>query len=526
MPYISYSQAENVPVRHPVYDFLIHCETRGYLPHFSSSDLPWVRSDVIKALNLISQKKSSLSNWETKTLNIFIKEFIPIDNQLSLFKGPSNTKQLTFKGLISDKEKYFYYYDDSSSIVRVEPLAEFDIRATDEDKSSMIATLGVRLSGSIKNNFGYYLQATNGRVVSGDRELALEDRRYNQSIKFSILKDDIDLSQSHIRYNNDWFYFEFGRQTRLLGAGYGQRLFISDMSPPFDAIKVGAKFKSFEYSYIHGSLLGLPDSYWQSGFTTHIDSKYTAQHRFAVRPSWGEIAFWENIIYSDRFPDLAYLNPLSFMKSLEHALHDRDNSLMGMDLTFRPIDGIQVKGSFLLDDIIFENIGKNFWSNKFAWNLGVMATLPFSANVALEYTLVKPYTFSHFNVQNSVTNDGRLLGSTLQPNTDELSLMTTFFYGQRYPIELDISFSRHGANIFREDTLYYNAGGDVLQTRRPQDSDTVEFLSGDLRETLRIRVAGGYEIFRGFSAHAEYIFRREDTAALHYVRLFFRYSDF
>jgi hypothetical protein len=42
------------------------------------------------------------------------------------------------------------------------------------------------------------------------------------------------------------------------------------------------------------------------------------------------------MIYS-RTLDLAYLSPLSFLKSLEHSLHDRDNAGMGFTAVVRPI---------------------------------------------------------------------------------------------------------------------------------------------------------------------------------------------
>jgi hypothetical protein len=59
-------------------------------------------------------------------------------------------------------------------------------------------------------------------------------------------------------------------------------------------------------------------------------------HSFTFLPSWGEFSFFETIIYS-RDLDIGYLSPLSFMKTLKEALHDRDNAGMGFTFVVRPI---------------------------------------------------------------------------------------------------------------------------------------------------------------------------------------------
>ncbi len=52
------------------------------------------------------------------------------------------------------------------------------------------------------------------------------------------------------------------------------------------------------------------------GAFSEIPEKYMAYHKISLRPSWGEIAFVEQVIYSNRNTDLAYLNPIGFLKSI------------------------------------------------------------------------------------------------------------------------------------------------------------------------------------------------------------------
>lgn len=178
---------------------------------------------------------------------------------------------------------------------------------------------------------------------------------------------------------------------------------------------------------------------------------------------------------------------------------------MGADFTFRPFKRLQFKGSFILDDIKFEEIGRQFWSNKTAWNISAEYVFPFNLDFGIEYTRVEPYTFTHFDSVNSYTNDSFLLGTAVLPNSDELSILINYWIGERYPITAELNYSRHGQNIYDENgNLIKNVGADPFQTRRPQDSEKVKFLDGDLNETLSVELSAGYEIFRGLNLKLKY----------------------
>jgi hypothetical protein len=233
------------------------------------------------------------------------------------------------------------------------------------------------------------------------------------------------------------------------------------------------------------------------------------------------------VIYSKRSIDLAYLNPLSFFKSLEHALHDRDNSLMGLDFTIRPIQGLEFRCTYLLDDIKFSEIGKNYWSNKSALNLAVLARIDRSLDLGVEYARVEPYTFSHFSEHNAVTNDQQLLSGTLQPNSDETSLLARWWYGSRYPLELNVSYRRHGENVTDANgKIIRNVGGDVLYSVGPEDSMKAYFLDGIRRNSLSVGLQTGFELCRGFNIQATYKLLSVDEDIRHYARIVFRFDEF
>lgn len=527
------SQIEHIQVAHPIYNFLVHFENLGILSHKSLSNLPLQKKEIIDCLKLIRENDNSLSTNLISSLEKYEIEFgIKTPKSKVVFYSNSDSSQVLFSGLISEDEKYVYHNIDSSNEISLKPLAKLDFRTEKIDnkfQSVNLAQFGFRLNGTIENQVGYYLQATNGTILSGDKRIALEDIHLSQNIKLVDLNSDFDFTESHLRYDSKWFYAGIGRETRLIGSGMNQRLFVSNSSPASDAFMLGAKFSNFEYRFTHFSLLAAPDSNSIVGAGTHIPAKYVAMHRASFRPSWGEISYWEAITYSNRSIDIAYLNPLTFMKSLEHALRDRDNSMMGMDLTLRPIDGLQIKGSYILDDIIFSNIGTGFWSNKAAMNIAAMYSTPWALDFGFEYSRIEPYTFSHFNYQNSYTNDRMMFGTSLLPNSESYAMNFKYWYGGRYPIYLNILWQRHGDNILDSagKVIVKNVGGDPLQTINwDRDNMKVTFLEGVRKEIYYLEFGGTLEIVRGFNLGLTIINKNTNGNSQLGGRINFSFEDF
>ena len=525
------SQVENVPVvNNPVYDFLLQIETKGILPYYTLSQLPLQKKTIISALKLARENDSLLTNIEKKVLTKFEKEYqiVPNDRAVAIYTK-TDTNSVFSSKILQDYDKSFYYYADSNSNVTIIPLASAEVFMSDNAiegiNNLLMGTLGFRLSGTLSDQFGYYFQFVNSAVLKGDSSLALIDNRYATSKQFTFYKHDADMSESHIAYQKDWFYASIGRETRLFGAGLDQRLIINNaVSPVFDAITLKAKFRTFEYTFSHNSLLNFPESGNVGAFAT-IPPKYTAKNSFTFLPSWGEVSFFQSVIYA-RNVDLAYLNPLGFLKTLETNLGERDNVDMGFTAVVRPLKNLQIKATWFLDDLKFSEIGNNYWGNKTAWNIAAITSIIPNINFGLEYTRAEPYVFSHFNSQNSATTDSVLFCSTIQPNSDRITALLNFWWGQRYPLQIKYSHTRHGKNIYdTEGNLIKNVGGDALISNRYTDSYYVAFLDGDVDYSNRIDISLGYEIFRGFSCHFSFSNFKTDRYN-NYFRFIFRIYDF
>ncbi|MEI6091199.1 MAG: hypothetical protein WCR42_12155 [bacterium] len=528
------AQVEYVHLTNPVYDFLLRAETKGFLPNYSLSDLPLQRHEIVNALKMIKSNKTILNSLEQKSLERYLTEFeINERHNAVLIKSISDNDRLLSSKIFSNYEKLIYHYKDSLNSVTVEPLGSLELmyaKTETGSRSYNIIQGGGRVFGTLGKVLGFSLQATNGSILSGDRSLALEDLKYGQNIKFAILNSDIDFTNSHVIFQKNWFFASFEREDRILGAGLIQHPFLERSAPPMDAINVGVKFKYFKYKFTHAGLLGYVDtaSHWKTGFMINIPPKYLVMHRFSITPSWGEIALWEASVYSNRQVDFAYINPLSFLKSIEHSLHDRDNSLMGLDFTIRPIKNIQIKSSFLLDDMVISEIGTGYWSNKTAFNLAVLTALPCGIDLGMEYARVEPYTFTHFNNQNSYTSDSSMIGSILLPNSDKTSIVCNWWFGGRYPLKMALGYIRHGDNEVDKTTgkVLRNVGGDPNYGHVFGDSETVTFLDGVRRDYISAELSSNYEIVRGINIGLYYQFLVNNEESEHRFRINFNLGDF
>jgi hypothetical protein len=201
---------------------------------------------------------------------------------------------------------------------------------------------------------------------------------------------------------------------------------------------------------------------------------------------------------------------------------------MGLDFTVRPVKNLQLKTSFLLDDMVISKIGTGYWSNKTAFNVAVLTALPGGIDLGMEYARVEPYTYTHFNNQNSYTSDSSLIGSVLLPNSDKTSLVCNWWFGGRYPLKLSLGYTRHGDNVLDKTTgkVIKDVGGDPNYGFVFGDSQTVTFLDGVRNDYLSADISTNYEIIRGFSVGLFYQYLVNNEKSEHRFRINFNLGDF
>jgi len=532
--YPSFSQIENVPTTNPVYHFLKHLQVKGVIKGTSFFKIPFTRSEIQQLLLQAKVNNNELNSFERSLLIKYLEEFdLSPKNNAVLIPSETDSTQVLSSRLFSNDDKYIYHYKDEGNTVSVKPLGSIRTAFKFSDgiypTKAVYGNLGFRVYGTIDSCLGYYLQATNGKFVSGDKSFGIsEDKTLANSVKFTLLNSDFDLVESHVRFEYKWFNTGISRETRFLGSGVNQNIVISDNAPPMDEFFLGAKFTHFQYNFSHFSLIAQSKNIVPAGSSADIPPKYFVLHSATFKFKKWNLTYFETIVYSGRSVEIAYLNPFTFLKSVEHSLHDRDKATMGFSFEWNVFQNFQLLGSWMMEDMIFSEIGKNSWVNKTAWNFGAIYSSPFATDFGIEYTRVEPYMFTHFNNINNRTNDGKLFGTYIYPNSDEVALSVKNFLLGRYPFYLKVAYLRHGDNVTDSTgKVIRNVGGDFNVNHSATDDYRVKFLDGIRNDLFSISLSGGIELIRNFNLQFHIDFRKPQHQKGYFVtKINFRFEDF
>ncbi len=463
---------ELLPASDPVYRFLLRQQVTGNLHNFHWGMLPLSRKEVASFLDSL-ETSTTLSVTDRALLHDFERK-LSYDRTGGLASSSSFIPGFDFGTIVDDsRQKYLYAYADSTTSVFLDGFASYSYRAGKGDSlGSHFASLGevgLRLRGTLYNRLGYYLQASNGALLSGSHDFALLEPRLQANKKFnSDQKSFFDFTNGYLRYDADWFSVMAGREQLLWGMGYGDRMVFSDNTVPFDFFRIDIHSGNLHYSFLHGGLVGA-DTNGQT-----LSSKYIAAHRLEFNIGAPlRLGLNEAVIYSNQPPLFALMNPMAFLTSAELSTEltssNEHNTLIWIDAEVRPVTNVRLNGTWLIDDISFSTLGKQDISgntNKFGWQAGVLWSDAFTVPtlvLSLEYTRIGPFVETHRTNANSYTNWNLPLGAALQPNSDEWALGADYDVTNRLSISCRVRFQRTGENILDQSgRVIFNAGSNFL----------------------------------------------------------------
>jgi len=320
-------------------------------------------------------------------------------------------------------------------------------------------------------------------------------------------------------------------------------MILSDNPPIFDFLRFHIQYKSLRYDFLHGWLVQPYDTFYvdaRTQFAKVKNSKYLAISRLGFTPI-PELKFGASqmIIYANRPFEAAYLNPFLFWESAQRSLGDLDNSFLTLDARYKILNGLETSASIIFDDIKFSVLLKGEFArtdNRSAWQAGAIVTnpiLPENLSLKLEYLQIRPYTFSHPDIGESLTytNNSYLVGVNLQPNSTALSSEINYLLNGDFELGLKYSHILHGNNYYDENgNIVKNVGGNIFINHNLYDSQTAPLLDGLLETTDDITFSIQYEILYGI--YLNFVFNNSFTttasshssrfSTLTQLKLFFR----
>ncbi len=523
---ITYSQQEYVLSDNPVYLFLERMEAQHFIDNYNSFEIPKTRKQISGYL------KTLLNNYtELDRIDKGILDDLKVEFELELF-GTLKNGQIDFfskdYSLKSQKEKYLYFVNDTSSQVNMfintnlgfENITLHSVQ-TNIDNSAQIYSFGGEFRGTLLNKFGFHYKGSFGGIT-GDKQAALQNNKLKNNFRFNDLsgKSFDRTDAAYITSDFNLVRLKFGRDRLKIGYGLVKSIF-DENAPIFDYFGMKINYKAFDYSYLHGKILGESSSENGPiiGKQISVTDKYIGYHRLGINISDAlNFGIGEMIVYGNRSLDFSYLNPFIIYKFVQNDNKDRDNSLLFFDFNSKIFKGVKFYGTFLIDDLDFSKIGTSYWGNQFLISVGVLSTVFYKTlplDFQFEYMIVDPFVYTHRFSRNTYSNDGKSLASFVQPNSKLYVSKIYYRFTNRLKSSVKFTYMEHGANPLNTDgSVRLNVGGNLNLGHRVFDPNTVKLLSGDKEYTREVSFALNYEPINNYQAEIQFVYRNESLQRL------------
>lgn len=184
---------------------------------------------------------------------------------------------------------------------------------------------------------------------------------------------------------------------------------------------------------------------------TFNDNRYLVGHRLDIFfHKRFRLGLFETTLYGGegRPPELYYLNPLQFFHTAQLNEDEDDNTMLGFDFSYIPVNNLLLYGQLLVDDF---QIDSRSQGDEEPNEIGLLAglfkagkTASLSPDIKLEYVRITNRTYHQSLPRNRYINRNLLIGHPLGPDSDSLSIMTRFWPTPWQSAEFELAWCRHG----------------------------------------------------------------------------------
>lgn len=342
--------------------------------------------------------------------------------------------------------------DAAESFVR--PAAEMSLAGSFSDRFAYEGSLGLFFNKERDEDYAPYLQEPDNFYHSGGGA--------GEEVTFE------HLWLGGIFWGKESFYFQAGLLRTSVGPFFDNGAVVGPQAPEAGHFSFTYRGKRLTFSSLMLQLIARyfvqlgDDAPYSDGerysLKGYLDpgvypSKYLVTHSVDVRAAdWLTVGFVQTVVYGGRFDPL-YLIPFQDLAGTQTYTGDYDNNLLGLYARFFPLTGLTAALFLYIDDLNMNEIMKlNFSSNqnKLAFQAGLAWSPehPLTPRISLDYQLLTPFMYSHLTREPitylTYTHDGHHLGSTLEPNSDRISLTVALFLHRLLAAELEARYIRHG----------------------------------------------------------------------------------
>lgn len=345
-------------------------------------------------------------------------------------------------------------------------------------------TRGAELRGTIGNKVGFYSFISENQFRYPDY-LTEQIKETKVIPGTGLIKTfgnggyDFFEARGYITFNaNKYIRVQFGHDKNFIGNGY-RSLIMSDFAKENLFLKLHTQVWRFNYINLFSELTDFRN--------THVNGlrkKYAAFHylNLNIIPNKLDIGFFENIVFARNDSlqqpgyEFNYLNPIIFYRSVEHGLNSSDNSILGADIKWNFLKGMQFYGQFILDEFHKDELVNRTgnWVNKWACQAGIKYLNVANINnldLQVETNIVRPYVYTHFKTDQTWTHFNQAMAHPTGANFKEYLAIVRYQLLPRFNVVAKYFHIIHGADsTLSDDATHF--GGNIFTTylNRPKDN--------------------------------------------------------
>ena len=401
--FVANLSAQNIPVSLSytrLYDYLDELITDGVISA-QTAVRPYTRKQVADMLVQAQAADSLLNNRQQADLAFYLNEFaLERDTMVSNFL--QYTDHSTFSLSLADPQ-FSYKTRDNNFKMRFRPILGGNITASKKGaifhrwygaELQMDIANHLSIWGSLRDNswsgdwlskkyfpndnlrrlgacvhYGVIYNSDKNEYYLGSPALSL---RAGVQYKEAGYGGDFSDSKGGINLHTWWGSIGIQRENISWGTAYHASNILSGRNPAAPMITLQlTPCKWFQFDYFHAWLVSnvLDSTYFYLENTTggaepvpnyRPYNKFMAANMFTFTPiKHLSLSFGNSIIYAEQTIQAAYLIPIAFYKSLDHLLTkgtrtQNQNSQLFASLSVRPINHLQLYGSFFVDEVKFK----------------------------------------------------------------------------------------------------------------------------------------------------------------------------
>lgn len=505
-------------------------------PFFNSGYKPYRRDILANYLDSLAENPAMIQS----TADQFNLNYLSQDSWEFSEREIPGSKKSFLKALYKQPSDFVAYEGEDFGIHLSPVIYLSGGTETDNERNPARLSRGLVVRGSVDEKVGFYTYLTTSEVYfpSWVKSYAEHNgavpgegfwKEYNRDgySYFSALGHVSFQVTKHIE-------IQVGHDRNFAGEGY-RSFQISDFSNPYMFVKFNTKVWKFQLTNLWTQMTA--DVFYDRGRPTdgRYPQKYFAYNRLGFNVGKKLNLGLFSSIMTDKI-NFNYFNPFIFLRWVEQQQGTPDRVMLGPDVKWIFMPGMELYGQFALDEFVFEEFfgisGKGSKRNKYAVQMGYKYINVLGAknlDFQLEWNQARPYTFQEKMDHQSHSNWRTPLGHPRGANFREFVSILRYQPLPRLDLNLTGIYQYFGA----DENANVNWGGDVLKNRL-ENSPTGLYdnhIGQGLENTVvQSNFTASYMLRHNFFVDASHTFRKRTTQDLaspmssHYLQVAFRWN--